>query len=75
MLWWVIEIAPRWGRLATPGEAGAIRVWAYRGSPLYTYADDIEPGDVRGDQVGEMYGQRNGFMVLWVRDDFSHSET
>jgi predicted lipoprotein with Yx(FWY)xxD motif len=74
-LWSVIEIEPRSGRLATAGEAGAIRVWAYRGSPLYTYADDVEPGDVRGDQVGEMYGQRNGFMVLWVRDDFSHSET
>ena len=74
-LWSVIEIEPRSGRRASAGEAGAIRVWAYRGNPLYTYADDIEPGDVRGDQVGEMYGQRNGFTVLWVRDDFSHSET
>jgi predicted lipoprotein with Yx(FWY)xxD motif len=74
-LWSVIEIEPRSGRPATAGEAGAIRVWAYRGSPIYTFADDTEPGDVKGDQTGEMYGQRNGFTALWVRDDFYHSET
>ena len=74
-LWSVIEIEPRTGRPATAGEAGAIRVWAYRGNPIYTYADDTEPGDVKGDQTGEYYGQRNGFTVLWVRDDFYHSET
>jgi predicted lipoprotein with Yx(FWY)xxD motif len=74
-LWSVIEIEPRTGRLATAGEAGSVRVWAYRGSPIYTFADDTEPGDVKGDQTGEMYGQRNGFTALWVRDDFYHSET
>lgn len=74
-LWSVIEIEPRSGRPATAGESGAIRVWAYRGSPLYTYAGDKESGDVNGDKVGEMYAERNGFNALWVRDDFFASET
>ena len=74
-LWSVITIEPRSGRPATPGEAGALRVWAYRGNPLYTYAGDLAAGDVNGDQTGEYYGQRNGFTALWIRDDFSASET
>jgi predicted lipoprotein with Yx(FWY)xxD motif len=73
-LWSVIEIEPRSGRLAKPGEPGALRVWAYRGSPVYTYEGD-EPGLVRGDMFGEYYAERNGFKALWVRDDFFKSET
>ncbi len=72
--WSVIEIDPRTGHLAAPGQAGAVRVWAYRGRPLYTYAPD-EPGDIKGNALGEWSGMRNGFVALWVREDFAGNDT
>lgn len=31
------------------------KMWAYDGKPLYTYADDKKPGDVKGDGVGGVW--------------------
>jgi predicted lipoprotein with Yx(FWY)xxD motif len=66
-LWSVMEIEPVSGRRAAVGEAGAMRVWAYRGRPIYTYAGDQAPGDIKGDMVGEIFGQRNGFTAMLAR--------
>jgi predicted lipoprotein with Yx(FWY)xxD motif len=74
-LWSVIDIDPRSGKPASAGDSGTVHVWAYRGNPLYTYAGDKAKGDINGDKMGEMYAERNGFMALWVRDDFFASET
>jgi predicted lipoprotein with Yx(FWY)xxD motif len=68
-VWTVMTIDPRSGRTAAEGQAGAVRVWAYRARPVYTYAND-QPGDVKGDALGEYYGSRNGFKAFWIRDDF-----
>jgi predicted lipoprotein with Yx(FWY)xxD motif len=68
--WTTIDIDPLTGHFATPGEAGALHVWAYRGRPVYTFAGDQVPGDVTGDGWGEFYGFRNGFKAFWLRDDF-----
>jgi predicted lipoprotein with Yx(FWY)xxD motif len=68
--WRVIDIDPRSGRLAKPGQAGALRVWSYLGSPVYTYAGDEQPGDVKGDGNGEFGGSRNGFQAFFLRDEF-----
>ena len=65
--WSVIQIEPVSGHLAAVGEAGAIRVWAYRGLPIYTYAGDKAPGDINGDMRGEIFGQRNGFTAMLAR--------
>jgi predicted lipoprotein with Yx(FWY)xxD motif len=73
-LWTVIEIDPRTGNYAKDGQDGALRVWAYRGRPVYTYASD-EPGEIKGNAVGEWAGSRNGFIALWVRDDFYRNDT
>lgn len=73
--WSVIEIDPRTGNPAAAGQAGALRVWAYKGKPIYTYAGDNGPGDINGDAVGEWNGSRNGFVALWVREDYSRSDT
>jgi len=68
--WSVIDINPMTGRRAAAGDAGALRVWAYRGRPVYTFYDDHEPGDVEAATWGEFHGSRNGFKAFWLRDDF-----
>ncbi|MHB1205663.1 MAG: COG4315 family predicted lipoprotein [Rhodospirillaceae bacterium] len=67
--WTTIDIDPLTGHFAAPGQPGAMHVWAYRGRPVYTFADE-KPGDVDGDAWGEFYGARNGFKAFWLRDDF-----
>jgi len=69
--WTVIDIDPKTGRLAAPGQADALHVWAYRGRPVYTYAGDDQPGDVNADGLGEFRSEREGFKAFWVRDDFN----
>jgi len=68
---WTVEyIDPMTGAYAKAGDAGALRVWAYLGRPLYTYARDKRPGDVFGDGEGEARGRRNGHKAFWLRDDY-----
>jgi len=54
-LWSVIEVAyPMFTTnpgIIYPPEASRVRTWAYRGSPVYTYYEDKEPGDIWGDSV------------------------
>src|SRR5690606_39337683 len=69
-LWTVVSIDPRTGRFADAGTEGAMKVWAYRDRPVYTYGLDRAPGDVHGAGTGEWRGQRNGLKAFWVRDDF-----
>ena len=68
--WSILRIDPLTGRPAAPGEAGALRVWAFRERPVYTYAGDRQPGDVNADSHGEFRGERNGYRAIWLRDDF-----
>jgi predicted lipoprotein with Yx(FWY)xxD motif len=68
--WTTIDIDPLTGHFAAAGQPGALHVWAYRGRPVYTFAGDKAPGDVKGDAWGEFYGYRNGFKAFWLRDDF-----
>ncbi|MYA37741.1 MAG: hypothetical protein F4030_12465 [Gammaproteobacteria bacterium] len=68
--WRVLSIDPKTGRLAGDGEPGALRVWSWRGRPVYLFAGDKLPGDVHGDGAGEWRGQRNGLKAFWLRDDF-----
>ena len=69
-IWSVIDIDSKTGHRAAPGQADALRVWAYRGRPVYNFAGDRQPGETRGDAWGEFYGYRNGFKAFWLRDDF-----
>jgi predicted lipoprotein with Yx(FWY)xxD motif len=46
-VWTVITINPR-NPLQRADSAG-VRVWAYRGKPLFTYAGDDRPGEVNGE--------------------------
>ncbi len=68
--WSIITIDPMSGRRADPNQAGALRVWAYRDRPIYTYAGDRRPGDAFADAYGEFRGLRNGYRAFWLRDDF-----
>jgi predicted lipoprotein with Yx(FWY)xxD motif len=36
---------------AEPGQKDGLRVWAYRGRPVYTYSGDHEPGDMEGHNI------------------------
>ena len=67
-LWSVIDIDWKTGRRAASNDADTLHVWAYRGRPVYTFADDQEPGDVEADSWGEFNGQFNGFKAFWLRD-------
>ncbi len=68
--WTVLSLDPKTGHRAAAGQADALNVWAYRGRPVYTYAEDEQPGDVYGDATGEWRGGRNGLKAIWTRDDF-----
>ncbi len=67
--WRVVTVNRMTGRFADPEDPDALRVWAYRDRPVYTYGLDKAPGDVNGDGTGEWRGQRNGLKALWLRDD------
>jgi predicted lipoprotein with Yx(FWY)xxD motif len=73
-LWSIVYINPQTGRFATPEQHGALRVWAYRDRPIYTYAGDHAPGDFFADGIGEFRGQREGFKAFWLRDDFNRRD-
>lgn len=68
--WSIITIDPMTGRMADAKQPGAMRVWAFRGRPVYTFAGDRVPGDAFGDGHGEFRGHRNGFKAFWLRDDY-----
>ncbi|MDH4074250.1 MAG: hypothetical protein OEV41_14190, partial [Gammaproteobacteria bacterium] len=69
--WRVISIDPKTGHSAAPEQPDAIRVWAYRDRPVYTFAGDKQPGDTHGGGTGEWRGQRNGLRAFWIRDDYT----
>ena len=69
-LWGVVEIDPATGRFAARGQPGALRVWAYRERPVYTFAGDRQPGEVNADGLGEFQSDREGFRAFWWRDDY-----
>jgi predicted lipoprotein with Yx(FWY)xxD motif len=71
LLWSVVWVDPKTGREAQANQEGALRVWAYRKRPVYTYAGDKEPGDMEGNGMGEWQGFRNGFRAFYVRDAFT----
>jgi predicted lipoprotein with Yx(FWY)xxD motif len=68
--WTVMQIDPKTGHRAAAGQSDAVSVWAYRERPVYTYAEDRQPGDVNGDGTGEWRGFRNGLKAFWLRDDY-----
>ncbi len=69
-IWSTMDIDPKTGHRAAPGQAGALHVWAYRDRPVFTFAGDKKPGDLYGDSWGEFQGARNGFKAFWLRDDY-----
>jgi predicted lipoprotein with Yx(FWY)xxD motif len=69
-LWSVVEIDPATGHFAAGEEPRALRVWAYRERPVYTFAGDRQPGEVNADGLGEFQSEREGFRAFWWRDDF-----
>ncbi|NNU16146.1 hypothetical protein HK107_07410 [Parvularcula sp. ZS-1/3] len=68
--WRAVWIDPMTGRFSDAGVEGAMRVWAYRDRPVYTYFLDEKPGDVRGDATGEWRGGRNGLKAYWIRNAY-----
>jgi predicted lipoprotein with Yx(FWY)xxD motif len=69
-VWRIVWIDPMTGRFAEPNQEGALRVWAYRDRPVYTFGGDKRPGDLHGGGTGEWRGQRNGLKAIMLRDDF-----
>lgn len=68
--WSVVSIDPKTGHYAREGDDDAVRVWAYRQRPVYTYSGDVLAGDLNGAGTGEWRGKRNGLLAFWLRDDF-----
>lgn len=55
--WSIVLVDPTGAeQYASPGQKDALRVWAYRGRPIYTYAGDKAPGDING------YAMTSGFI-------------
>ena len=68
-LWSIVNIDPQTGLGVPAGQAGAMRVWAYRARPVYTYSGDKWPGDFEGNGLGDWQGRRNGFRAFWLREE------
>lgn len=68
--WTVMAIDPVTGHRAKDGQENALRVWAYRDRPVFTFARDDRPGSIRAQSWGEFYGQRNGYKVFFLREEF-----
>lgn len=68
--WTVMAIDPATGKRAQPGQTDALQVWAYRDRPVFTFARDDRPGSIRAQSWGEFYGQRNGYKVFFLREEF-----
>lgn len=66
--WSIIYIDRNTGRSATPTDKDALRVWAYRGRPIYTFVGDEKPGDINANGWGEKGGVRNGYKAFWLVD-------
>ncbi len=50
--WSIVLVDPSGAeQYAAPGQKDALRVWAYRGRPIYTFARDAAPGDINGYAV------------------------
>ena len=69
-IWGIKDIDPATGRYVAAGTPGAVHVWTFRDRPLYTFARDTVPGEVRANSWGEGNGWRNGFHAFWVREEF-----
>ena len=54
--WRIVLIDPKTGRFATPGQAGALRVWAYRDRPVYTFGGDKRAGEANHLQRASSHG-------------------
>lgn len=65
--WSIISIDPMTGHKA---ETGGLRVWAYRGRPVYTFSGDQAPGDIGAMNRGEWFGAQNGYYAFILRDYF-----
>ena len=68
--WTVKAIDPVTGKSAKPGQADALQVWAYRDRPVFTFVRDERPGMIKAQSWGEFYGQRNGYKVFFLREEF-----
>ncbi len=68
--WSVMAIDPATGKRAAAGQADALQVWAYRDRPVFTFARDERPGMIKAQNWGEFYGQRNGYKVFFLREEF-----
>lgn len=51
-VWSVIKVNPRNPFEPVTADSGSAVVWAYRGRPVFTYANDRRPGDYNGDDNG-----------------------
>lgn len=68
--WNIVYVNPRTGRQAEPTSPDALRVWAFRNKPIYTFSGDTYVGSIEADAWGQDHGRRNGYTAFWVRDDF-----
>ena len=73
-LWTAMDIDPMTGQRAMPGQAGSLRVWAFRDRPVYSCARDKHPGDIECDAWGDGNGFHSGFKAFWLRYDYNDSE-
>ncbi len=69
--WSVMAIDPATGHRAKDGQADALHVWAYRERPVFTFVRDERPGMIKAQSWGEFYGQRNGYKVFFLREEFT----
>ena len=65
-VWGIAYIDPKSGHFAKADQAGAWKVWTYRGRPIYTYTRE-KSGEVLGDEFGEHDQNRNAFKAFYMQ--------
>lgn len=68
--WSTMDIDPKTGHEVAAGSPGALHVWAFRRRPIYNFVGDKTPTDFEGNGWGSDHGESNGFLALWMRDDY-----
>ncbi len=72
--WSIATIDRTTGRFSSELDQNAVRIWLYRGHPLYRFAGDVKPGDVKAQFVNDYLMDFYYLRVLSTSSDYDPSK-
>ncbi len=71
--WSIAAIDRTTGRFASTPDKNTVRIWLYRGHPLYMFSGDLKPGDITAQFVNEYDVDYYYLRVLSTSSDYDPS--